>query len=108
VVPLNSSFTLSADKQPSAPATHLGICSLRSGQQIGRETDLKKVLRLSARTVVNPSGPPDIAAIAEANKPNDEADAAGPRKKVSHSLPIIDSIMEGEPDNLFRVINWTW
>jgi len=39
---LDSSFTPSASKQPSVRPSDLGICTLRSGRQIGRETELKK------------------------------------------------------------------
>jgi len=60
---LDSGFTPSLSKHPSAPPTDLGIRALRSGRQIGRETDLKKVFRLSTRMAVNCSGKRDRAAI---------------------------------------------
>ena len=97
----DSCFTLSPSKQPSAPPTDLGIRALRSGQQIGRETGLKQVFRLSPGTAVNSSGKRDLAARAKANKPNSPADAVEPLRKVTRRVPIIDSSIGGEPDRLY-------
>jgi len=97
---LDSGFTPSPSNQPSAPPTDLGIRAFRSGRQIGRETDLKKVFRLSTRTVVNSSGKRDLAAMAEADKPNGPANTTKPLRKVARGVPIINSSIEGEPDRL--------
>ena len=102
---LDHGFTQSPSKQPSAPHTDLGICALRSGRQIGRETDPKKVFRLSTRTAVNSCGKCDLAAMANTDKPNSPADAAEPRRKVAHGVPIINSSLEGEPDRLHGKVN---
>jgi len=40
---LDSGFTPSPSNQPSAPHTDLGLRALKSGRQIGRETDLNNV-----------------------------------------------------------------
>jgi len=56
VLDLDSGFTPSPSKQPSAPPTDLGICALRSGRQIERETDLMKVFRLSMSQTVTKQG----------------------------------------------------
>ena len=104
---LNSGFTPSARKQlePSAPPTDLGIRALRSGGQIGKETDLKKVFRLYTQTAVNCSGKWDLGAMAEADKPNSLADAAEPGRKVARGMPIIDSSIDGELDRLHGEVN---
>jgi len=102
---LESGFTPSPSKQPSASPTDLGIFVLRSGRQIGRETDLKKVFRLSTRTAVNSSGKRDLAAMAEADEPHSLADAADPPRKVTCGMPIIDSSIDGEPDRLHGEVN---
>ena len=73
---LHSGFRPSHSKQPLAPPTDMGIRALRSGRKIGRETDLKEVFLLSARTVVNSSGKCDLAAMAEDDEPNGLVDAA--------------------------------
>ena len=109
VVPaLDSSFTPSPSKQPAAPRTDMGIRALRSGRQIGRETDLKKVFRLSTQTAVNSSGKCDLATMAEADEPKCPAEAAETPRKVARVVPIIDSSIEGEPDRLHGVVNWSW
>jgi len=104
---LDSGFTPSPSKQPSAPPTDLGICALRSGRQIGRETDLKKVFWLSTRTAVNTSGKRDLAAMVEADDPNGQAEAAEHQRKVARGVPIINSSIEGEPDRLHGEANWS-
>jgi len=100
VQPLDSSFTPSPANQPSAPATDLGFRALRSGRQIGRKTDLRKVFRVSTLTAVDSSGKGDLASIAEADEPNAQAKAAEPRRKVARGVPIIDSSIEREPNRL--------
>ena len=105
VRPLDSGFISSPSKQPSAPSTDLGVRALRSGRQIGRETDLKNVFQLSTQTAVNTSGKRDLAAMAEADQPNGPADAAESPKKVARSVPIINSSIEGEPDRLHGEVN---
>jgi len=104
---LDSGFTQSPSKQPSAPPTDLGIRALRSGRQIGKETDLRKVfqVRLSTRRAVNSSGKRDLAAMAEADEPNGPADAAGPPRKGTRGVPIIDSSIEGELDRHHGEVN---
>ena len=102
---LDSGFTLSPSKQPSTPPTDLGIRALRSGRQIGRESDLKKVFQISTRTVVNSSSKRDLAAMAEADEPNGLADAAQPLRKVARSVPIIDCSIDGEPDRVHGEVN---
>jgi len=102
---LDSGFTPSSSKQPSASPTDLGIRVLRSGRQIGRETDLEEVFRLSTRTAVNSGGKRDLAAMAEANAANGLADSAEPLRKVARGLPIFDSGIEGEPDRLHGEVN---
>jgi len=88
VVPaLDSGFTPSSSKQPSAPSTDLGIRALRSGRQIERETHLNKVSRLSTRMVVNSSVKRDLVAMPEADEPNGPADAAEPLRKVACGVP---------------------
>jgi len=104
---LDSGFTPSRSKQPSAPPTELDIHALRSGSQIGRETDLKKVFRQSTRRAVNSSGKRDLAAMAEADELNGAADTTEPLRKVTHRVPNIDSSIEGEPDRLHREVNWS-
>jgi len=102
---LDSGFTPSPTKQPTAPPNDLGICVLRSGRQIGRETDLNKVFQLSTRTAVNSSGKRDLAAMVEADQPNGPVDAAEPPRKVPRGVPIIDSSLEGERDRLHGDVN---
>jgi len=84
---LDSGFAPSLSKQPSAPPTNLGIRALGSGRQIERETDLRKVFRLSTRTAVNSSSKRDLAAMAEADEPNGPADAAASPRKVACGVP---------------------
>jgi len=84
---LDYGFTPSPSKQPSAPPTDLGIRALSSGRQIGRETNLKEVFRLSTQMAVNSSGNRDLAAMAEADEPNSPADAAEPPRKVAPGVP---------------------
>jgi len=105
---LDSGLSSFPRKQPSAPPTDLGIHVLRSGQQIGRETDLKKVFWLSTRTAVNSSGKRDLAAMAEADKPNGPPEAADPPRKVARAVPIIDSHIAAEPDRLDGEVNLSW
>ena len=71
-----------------------------SGRQIGRETDLKKVFRLSTWRAVNSSGRRDLAGMAEADEPNGPADTAEPLRKVTRGVPIIDSSIESERERL--------
>jgi len=104
---LDSRFTPSPSKQPSAPPTDWGIRALKSGRQIGRENDLKKVFWLSTRTAVNTRGKRDLATMAEADEPNGLAEAAEPPRKVAPGVPIINSGIEGEPDTLHGEVNWT-
>jgi len=78
---------------------------LRSGRQIGRETDLKKVFGLSTRTAVNSSGKRDLATLAKAKEVNGPADTAEPLRKVARGVPIIDSSIEGEQDRLHGEVN---
>jgi len=78
---------------------------LRSGGQIGRGTDLKKVFRQSTGKALNSSGKRDLAAMAKADEPNGPADAAEPPRKVAHGVTIIDSSIEGEPDRLHGAVN---
>jgi len=85
----------------------LGIRALRFGRQIGSETDLKNVFQLSTQTAVHSSGKLDLAAMAEADKPNGSADHAEPLSKVAHGVPIIDGSIEGEPDRVHGEVNWS-
>jgi len=102
---LDSGFTYSPSKQLSAPPTDLGICAWRAGRQIGRETNLKKVFRLSTRRAVHSSGKCGLAAMAEADELNCPADTAQPPRMVARSVPIIESSIEGEPDRLYGEVN---
>jgi len=101
----HSGFRPCPSKQPSAPPTDLGIPALRSGRQIGRETDLKKVFQLSTPTAVNSSGKRDLSAMAEADQQNGLADAAEPPRRVASSMPIGEGSIEGEPDRLHGEVN---
>ena len=102
---LDSGFAPSPSKQPSVPPTNLVIHALRSGRQIGRETNLKKVFRLSTWTAVNSSGKRDLAAMAEADEPDGPAEAAEPPRKIARSVSMIDSSIEGQPDRLHGEVN---
>jgi len=96
---LDSGVTQSSTKQCSAPHSDLSICALRSGRQIRRKTDLNKVCQLSTLTAVNSHGKRDLAAMAQADKPNSAAGDAEPLRKVVHGVLIIDSSIEGEQDS---------
>jgi len=84
----------------------LGIAALRSGQQLGRETDLKEEFLLSTWTAVNTRGKHDLPAMAEGDELNEAADGAEPARNVAPSVPIIDSSIECEPDRLHGEVNW--
>jgi len=107
VQPLDPGFIPSSTKQPSAPPTDLGIRALKSGRQIGRESDLKKVFPLSTWTAVNRSGKRDPAVMAEVDKMNGPAETAEPPRKVARSVPIIDCSIEGKLDRLHGEVNRT-
>jgi len=102
---LDSGFTPSPSKQPSAPPTDLGIGASRSGGQIGRETDRKKVFPLSTGTAVDNSGKCHLAAIAAGDEPNGPADPAEPLRNVASGVPIMDGSIEGERDKLHGEVN---
>jgi len=102
---LDSGFIPSPSKQCSAPPSNLGIRALRSGRQIGMESDLRKVFQLSTQTAVNSSGKRDLAAMAEADELNGPADAAKPLRKVACSVPMSGGRIESEPDRLHGEVN---
>ena len=102
---MDSGFIPSSNKLGSAPPTEVGIRALRSGRQIGRETDLTKVFRLSTRMAVNCSGKHDLAAMAESDAPNGPADGAEGLRNVARGVPIIIRSIEGELDRLYGEVN---
>ena len=99
----DSGFAPSPGKQPPALLVDLSICALRSGRQIGRETDLKKVSRLSTRTAVKSSSKRDLATMTEGNESNGPVDAEQPLREVVRSVPIINCSYEDAPDRLLHV-----
>jgi len=100
---LDSSFTPSPWNQPSAPPTDLGIRPLRCGRHIGRETNLKKVFRLSVRMAFYTSGKHHLAALVESDER--KGPAAEHLGRVARGIAIIDSSIEGEPDRLPLEVN---
>jgi len=102
---LDSGFTPSPSKQSSAPHTHLGIRALRSGRQIGRETNLEKVFRLYTWTAIHSSGKRDQAGVAEADELDGPADAAEPLRKVACGVRMRLRGIKGQPDRLHGEVN---
>jgi len=86
---------------PSKQAfTHLGDWDTRAlkPSRIGRETDRKKVSVLPSLTAVSSSSKRNLAAMAELDELNSQADPAEPPRKVARLMLATDSGVKVEPE----------
>ena len=90
----DSGFAPTLGKQASVPPADLGTRFLRSGRQIGWETDLKKVSHLSTRMSANNHGKRNLAAMEEDDELYHSADSPEPQKKTARQLLAIDTGIE--------------